>query len=122
MSFEEKVIYGLLAAAAAYLVFVWSTASGSFVPWEVPRTGAILFGLGLALWSLVPYPDETLTSAGSRPSRRRHLLLGLAVAVAALLSPLPFDAGGRGHHLLAHWAHSLAQFHRGAANTPPPNH
>jgi hypothetical protein len=118
MSKLEITIYVGLAVAAVYLTFVWSTASGSFVVWEVPRTGFILFGIAVTLWSLVPYPDETLIDPGSRASRRRQLLLGLALALAAILSPLPFDAGGRGHHLLSHWLSSHIGAHDGSGSKP----
>jgi hypothetical protein len=92
MSNSEKAVYAALAAAAAYLVFAWSTASPGYLIWEMLRFAIVISGVGLALWNLVRDADETLTEPGSRSRRLRWLLLGLAAAGAAALSPLPFGS------------------------------
>jgi hypothetical protein len=120
MSNSEKAVYAALAAAAAYLVVAWSTASPGYLIWKILRSAIVISGVGLALWNLVRDADETLTEPGSRSRRLRLLLLGLAAAGAAALSPLPFGsaAGISWHNLFC--STFVTAFPSPSASTHPP--
>jgi len=92
MSNWEKAVYAALAMAAIYFVFAWSTSSGDVSWWEAPRVAMVISGISLVLWNLVPDANETPIDTKPRSRRWRQLVFGIAVAAAAIFSPLPFGS------------------------------
>lgn len=99
----HPVVIGALVVAVVLLVLAWSATPAGLDLFEMLRVAVFAFGAVLVVWNLVPGADESLTNSGPRALRLRQFLLGLAIAVAAVLAPRPWpsDATTVGHELVS---------------------